>query len=153
MKNLSATLFVFFKKLFRPGLWGLVASALLLGACAAPAGPAKATEIKIVVLPIIDALPFYVAAKQGYYTANGITVTFIPAASAAERDQLISAGQADGMINDLVSVALYNKQEVQVQTVRYALTASSSAAMFSILSAKDSGVTSAAGLAGVPIGM
>jgi NitT/TauT family transport system substrate-binding protein len=57
------------------------------------------------------------------------------------------------MINDLVSVALYNKQEVQVQTVRYALTASSSAAMFSILSAKDSGVTSAAGLAGVPIGM
>ena len=62
--------------------------------------------------------------KQGYFAANRVKVTFIPAASAAERDQLIAAGQADGMINDLVSVALYNKQAVQVQTVRFARTAS-----------------------------
>ncbi len=81
---------------------------------------AKPTEIKIAMLPIIDALPLYVATKQGYFTANNVNVSFIPAASAAERDQLIAAGQADGMINDLVSVTLYNKQAVQVQTVRFA---------------------------------
>jgi ABC-type nitrate/sulfonate/bicarbonate transport system substrate-binding protein len=93
MKNLSATLFVFFKNFSGPACGGWshprCCSALVLRLPAR----AKATEIKIVVLPIIDALPFYVAAKQGYYTPNGITVTFIPAASQPERDQLISAGR------------------------------------------------------------
>jgi NitT/TauT family transport system substrate-binding protein len=146
------------KKLSLPLLYALCAVTLLLSACAAPNSPAmkpaqKTVEMKIALLPIIDALPFYVAAKQGYFTANGVTVTFIPAASAAERDQLIAAGQADGMINDLVSVTLYNKQTVQIQTVRFARTASKDTAMYRVLAAKSSGISSAADLAGVPIGM
>lgn len=128
---------------------------LLLGACTPAQEKAEETpvEIRIAILPIIDALPMYAAEKQGYFTASGVKVTFIPAASAAERDQLISAGQADAMINDLVSVALYNKQDIQVQTVRFARTASSNEAMYRILAAKDSGLTAPADLAGVPIGM
>jgi len=153
MKDPIAPVFVFAKKLALPILCGIMAGSLLLGACTAPAGPAQTTEIKIAVLPIIDAMPFYVAAKQGYFTANGVAVTFIPAASAAERDQLIAAGQADGMINDLVSVILYNKQAIQVQTVRFARTASSDTAMYRVLAAKDSGLNTPADLAGVPIGM
>lgn len=114
---------------------------------------AKPTEIKIAILPIIDALPLYVATKQGYFTANNVNVSFIPVASAAERDQLIASGQADGMINDLVSVALYNKQAVQVQTVSFARSADLKTAMYRVLAAKDSGLNTAAGLAGVPVGM
>lgn len=130
-----------------------------LSACTAPTPAANApasagpVELKLAVLPIIDALPLYVADKQGYFTANNVHVTFIPAASAAERDQLITAGQADGMINDLVSVALYNKQKIQVQTVRFAMAADSKTTMFRVLAAKNSGIKSAADLAGVPIGM
>lgn len=139
-----------------PLVCALLALALLIGACSAPkaANPAQGTvEIKIAILPIIDALPMYVAEKQGYYSANGVKVTFIPAASAAERDQLIASGQADGMINDLVSVILYNKQAVQVQTIRFAATASKGSPMFRVLAAKDSGLSAPADLAGVPIGM
>jgi NitT/TauT family transport system substrate-binding protein len=66
---------------------------------------------------------------------------------------LIAAGQADGMINDLVSVALYNKQGIQVQTVRFAMVATSEMPMFRVLASKDSGFTSPADLKGVPVGM
>jgi NitT/TauT family transport system substrate-binding protein len=146
------------KKISLPLLYGLFLLTLLLASCTAPnpspARPAEqVVEIRIAVLPIIDALPFYVAAKQGYFEVNGVKVTFLPAASAAERDQLITAGQADAMINDLVSVALYNKQTVQVQTVRFARTASKEITMYRVLAAKNSGITQTADLAGVPIGM
>jgi NitT/TauT family transport system substrate-binding protein len=113
----------------------------------------ETTEIRLAVLPIIDALPFYVASQQDYFAAQNVRVTYIPTGSAAERDQLIAAGQADGMINDLVSVALYNKDTVQVQTVRLAATAAEGAPMFRVLAARDSGLTIPADLAGVPVGM
>ncbi len=130
---------------------------LSLGASAcAPSSPnpvAGPVEVRIAILPIIDALPMYVAEKQGYYASNNLKVTFIPAASAAERDQLIAAGQADGMINDLVSVGLYNKQSVQVQTVAFARVADSQTAMYRVLAAKTSGLKTPAELAGVAIGI
>jgi NitT/TauT family transport system substrate-binding protein len=137
----------------------LVVLPLILTACTPQAQPAskpvavEKVALKIAVLPIIDALPFYVAQKQGYFSTNNLDVTFVAAASAAERDQLIVAGQADGMINDMVSVALYNKQSVQVQTVRFARVADSKTAMYRVLAAKDSGLKAPADLAGVQIGM
>jgi NitT/TauT family transport system substrate-binding protein len=138
-------------------LAALVILPLMLAACAPQAQPASKpaarVAIKLAVLPIIDALPFFVAQKQGYFSSNNLDVTFIPAASAAERDQLIAAGQADGMINDMVSVALYNKQSVQVQTVRFAREADSKTAMYRVLAAKGSGINSPAELSGVQIGM
>jgi NitT/TauT family transport system substrate-binding protein len=138
-------------------LTALVILPLVLTACAPQAQPSsipvEKVSLKIAVLPIIDALPLYVAQKQGYFSANNLEVTFIPAASAAERDQLITANQADGMINDLVSVALYNKQAVQVQTVAFARVADSKTAMYRVLAAKDSGLKTPADLSGVQIGM
>jgi NitT/TauT family transport system substrate-binding protein len=135
-------------------LASVLSAATLLTACTPKAaGPNQVGKIRIAVLPIIDTLPFYVAQKEGLYAKHNIEVEFIPAGSAAERDQLIAAGQADGMINDLVSVALYNKQSVQVQTVRFAMVATSEIPMFRVLASKNSGFTSPADLNGVPIGM
>jgi NitT/TauT family transport system substrate-binding protein len=129
---------------------------LLLSACqpvVSTAAPQEAVKLRIAVLPIIDALPFYVAEKEGLFAQYNVQVEFIPVGSAAERDQIIAAGQADGMINDLVSVALYNRDVVQVQVVRFARVADANTAMYRVLAAKDSGIQSPAGLAGVPIGM
>jgi NitT/TauT family transport system substrate-binding protein len=134
-----------------------IAVVLMLNACAPQAQnsapPAEKVILKIAVLPIIDALPFYVAQQQGFFAENNIEVVFIPAGAAAERDQLIASGQADGMINDLVSVALYNKQSVTVQTVGFARVADANTAMYRVLAAKDSGITTPSQLAGIPIGM
>jgi NitT/TauT family transport system substrate-binding protein len=140
---------------------------LAMGACAQAATPAPettaaATEaagaaelvtLKIAVLPILEALPMYVADQKGYFTANGVKVEFIPVQSAAERDQVMAAGQADGMINDLVSTLFYNKDSIQIQIVRFARTATPEFPQYRILAAKDSGIETVEDLKGVPIGI
>lgn len=108
---------------------------------ASPEAPAKPVTLRIAVLPILDNLPMYVAQQEGLFEAHGITVELIPVASAAERDQLIAAGQADGMINEIVSTLFYNKDTTQVQIVRFARTATADSPMFRILAAPRSNIT------------
>ena len=109
--------------------------------------------LRIAVLPILDTLPLYVAEAEGYFAAQGVAVELIPAASAAERDQLLQAGQIDGFITDLVALALYNRESTQVVAVRYAMVPTADFAQFRILAAAQSGITTVEGLRGVPIGV
>lgn len=130
-----------------------------IAACGAPAAPTSVsteppiTPLRIAILPILDAIPFYVARDAGYFTAQGVEVELIPASSAAERDQLIASGQADGMINDLVSVALYNRTDPQVQVVRFMRVATPDISVYRVLSSPNSQILSAKDLAGVEIGI
>lgn len=132
----------------------VVLFAVLLSACggAAPTAQEDPT-LKIAVLPILDALPMYVADAQGYFKDAGIKVEFVPVASAAERDQIMQAGQADGMINDLISTVLYNKDTQKISIVRFARNASPNDPQYSIVASKDSGITSPEQLKGVEIGI
>lgn len=123
---------------------------LALSACAPAAQPAT---LKIAVLPVIDALPMYVAQQEGLFEKHRLNVEFVPVASAPERDQLIAAGQADGMINEALSTALYNRDQVQVQIVRYARAATAETALFSILASGKSEIDSLDALKGVEIGI
>ena len=129
----------------------LVLAALALGGCA-PAAP-EITTLRIGVLPILETLPLYVAQSQGYFAAEGLQVVIVPAASAAERDQLMQADQIDAIINDLVSVLLYNKDQVQIVVVRFARVASAQDPAYRILASKDSGISTVGDLANVPIGV
>lgn len=130
-------------------LLALCLSAVLLTGCRKPGTGA----LRIAVLPVLDALPLYVAEAEGYFAAQGIKVELITAASAAERDQLLQAGQIDGFITDLVALALYNRDSVQVVAVRYAMVPTADFAQFRILAASKSGVTTVEDLRGVPIGV
>ncbi len=109
--------------------------------------------LRIAVLPILDTLPLYVAEAEGYFAAQGVIVELIPAASAAERDQLLQAGQIDGFITDLVALALYNRESTQVVAVRYAMVPTVDFAQFRVLAASTSGIATAEDLRGVPIGV
>jgi NitT/TauT family transport system substrate-binding protein len=95
----------------------------------------------------------YVAQENGYFEDQNLTVEFIPVGSAAERDQVIASGQADGMINDLVSTLLYNQDTTQIQVVSFARTATPEFPQFRILAARDSGINSVEDLKGVEIGI
>jgi len=133
-----------------------LAVVMLLSACAPAAVSTTKPEeptLRIGTLPILDLLPLFVAEKQGYFKEQGITVTFVPAQSAAERDQLMQAGQIDGMNNDMVSTVLYNKDSVKIKVVRTAIQATSTWSQYSIFAAKGSGIKSAADLKGVEIGI
>ncbi|HEY3341250.1 MAG TPA: MetQ/NlpA family ABC transporter substrate-binding protein [Anaerolineae bacterium] len=137
--------------MLRRGFGFFIAITVLLAACAQ--APAETPTLKIGLLPVLEALPIYVADAQGYFKSAGITVEYVPVASAAERDQLMQAGQIDGMINDLVSTVLYNKDTQKISVVRFARTATPESAQYSILAAKGSGITKVSDLKGVEVGI
>lgn len=133
---------------------------LFLGACQPPAQattlPAASPEpvgLKFAPMAILDALPMLVAEKQGYFEMHGLAVEIIPVSSAPERDQLFAAGQVDGVINEVLTSILADKDAVRYQVVRYARAASSSSALFRILASKESGITTPEGLKNVEIGI
>ena len=129
---------------------------LILSACtAASATPDEVADntLTIAVLPILDALPMYVSEEEGLFAEQGVNVEFIPVASAPERDQIILAEQADGMINETLSTILFNKADTQIQIVRLARAATKDAPVFHILAAGNSGITTVEDLKGVEIGI
>jgi NitT/TauT family transport system substrate-binding protein len=134
------------KQKILPALFSLI---LVLSACA----PRTTGTLKIAVLPIIDTLPMYVAQQEGLFSKYGVNVEFVPVASAPERDQLIAAGGADGTINETLAVMLFNKENVQMQVVRYALRPTPGNGHFFILASAQSGIDSFDELKGVEIGV
>lgn len=133
----------------------VIALVTLLGAACGPAATPsmEPVTLKIAVLPIIDALPMYVAQQEGLFTKHSVNVELVPVASAPERDQLVAAQQADGMINETISDMLFNKESIQVQAVRYALRPTEGYGHFFILASGQSGITTPEQLKGVEIGV
>jgi NitT/TauT family transport system substrate-binding protein len=130
----------------------LILSSVVWGGCAAKQAQDN-SPIRVAMLPILDTIPIYYAQDTGLFAAEGVKVELIPVGSAAERDQVVAAKQADGMINDLVSVVLYNRQEIQVQVVRFMRVATKDVPLYRVLASPKSGFTKVSDLAGVPIGI
>ena len=128
----------------------ILALSIVLTGCA---GESKPETLKIAVLPILDALPMYVAEAQGYYKDRNLNVELVTVNSGPERDQLMQSGQVDGMINEIVSVLFYNQAETEVVIVRFARAATADSPVFSIVAAPGSGIESVEDLAGVEIGI
>ena len=133
----------------------ILATALIFGlfACSAQSEPAAPTTIRIAALPVLDTLPMYVAEQAGLFEKQNINLEVIPAGSAPKRDELINAGQADGMINEVMSTIFYNRDETRVQVVRYARTATADSPVFFILAASQSGINTTDQLKGAEIGV
>lgn len=128
----------------------LLLCSLLLASCSQVEKP---VTLRIGVLPILDSLPLYVAEEKGLYQANNVIVELIPVASAAERDQLLQAGQVDGVITDLVALALYNRIGTDVIAVRYAMVPTPGHPQFRILASANSDISQPMQLKGVQIGV
>jgi NitT/TauT family transport system substrate-binding protein len=132
-----------------------LALALTLAACAPTASPSPAgpASLKLALLPTLDTLPARVAQAQGYFAANGLQVELVPVGSAPERDQLLAAGQVDGVMNEILGPILNNRDGVQVQVVRLARTASAEYPLFRIVAGQESPVNAPADLAGRTLGI
>ncbi|MBN1564608.1 MAG: ABC transporter substrate-binding protein [Anaerolineae bacterium] len=122
----------------------LLIMVLLVGALV-PAYAAPQTQdavkLRMGLLPILDVLPFYVAEQAGYFEAAGLDVELIPVSSALERDQLLIAGEIDGMLNDLISTGIFNQDETLIQIVAMARKAYADSPQFRILAAPRSNIT------------
>lgn len=56
--------------------------------------------LSLALLPVLDILPLYVAQQNGYFEQVGVKVEMIPVKSPQERDTLVQAGEAEGMLTD-----------------------------------------------------
>jgi NitT/TauT family transport system substrate-binding protein len=128
---------------------GSVMTAVPPGAGAAETG--RPVSLKLGLLPIFDALPFYVAEARGYFNADGLRITALPVGSALERDQLMQAGEIDGVLNEMIAVANFNRKTIQAKVVGVARRPIAGAPLFRILAAPGSGLSRPVHLANVPI--
>jgi NitT/TauT family transport system substrate-binding protein len=128
--------------------------ATLAAACTVPSlSPADDGHLKVGVLGILDTLPMYVADQEGFFKTQGIAVELVPFKSALERDTAMQAGQLDGMLNDLVSAALLNKDADKVRVVRVAMRPAPGQAMFRLLAAPQTKANTVSDLRGMEIGI
>jgi len=109
--------------------------------------------LKVALLPILDSFPFYVAQANGHFSRYGVTVEAVPVASALERDQLMQSEEIDGMLNEMMSTASFNRDQVKVQIVIAARKAYPRYPLFRILAAPDSGIDNPHKLAGISVGV
>jgi NitT/TauT family transport system substrate-binding protein len=113
----------------------------------------KAAPLKVALLPILDVFPFYVAESEGYFVDLGVDVKAVPVASGLERDQLMQSGAIDGMLNEMITTANFNRNRVQVKSVISARKAYGDYPLFRLLSAPGIKFSATKDLAGVPIGI
>jgi NitT/TauT family transport system substrate-binding protein len=136
-------------------LLGLLATAIFyIGLSSAAAQQTSTREpLKIALLPILDSLPYYVADDRGYFAEFAVEVKVVPVASGLERDQLMQSGVIDGMLNEMITTANFNREQIQIKTVIAARKAYSRYPLFRILSSPSVEPTTPDGLVGVAIGV
>ena len=133
--------------------WLIVCAVLAtaLASCTFVSQKAEDGRLRMGLLPVLDTLPFYVADQKGYFKTEGISVELVPVKGAQERDALMQAGEIDGMLADMVAVGLFNRERPQVKIVATSLRATPRVAMFRVLAAAGTKITSARDLVGVPV--
>jgi NitT/TauT family transport system substrate-binding protein len=104
-------------------------------------------------LPILDTFPYYVAEAKGYFDELGIHVKAVPVSSGLERDQLMQSGEIDGMLNEMITTANFNRHRVQVKTVISARKAYPHYPLFRVLSSPGIKLSSPSDLTDMPVGI
>jgi NitT/TauT family transport system substrate-binding protein len=133
----------------------LVLLAAVLAAIAVSCVPAQPEEpkLKLALIPVLDTIPIFIAQQNGYFAEQGITVEAIPVKSPQERDVLVTTGQVDGVLTDLQSVGLLNKDAPKLKAVYTSRRPFPNAPMFRILAGPKTAINAPADLKGVPIGI
>lgn len=109
------------------------------------------TPIRIGLLPIIDAVPFYAAEEDGLF--EDLNVELITFSSAQERNVALQTGNIDAQLADLIATGLLNKETHLVQIVKTTYRANEKKGMIALVAGKDSGITKMSDLIGNEVGI
>ncbi|MCB1219895.1 MAG: ABC transporter substrate-binding protein [Planctomycetales bacterium] len=126
-----------------------LACALLMGSHRA----AAAEEMQFGVLPVLQALPIFVAAEQGFFEQAGLELEVVPFQSAAEKDIALKAGAIDGYFGDLFTPLVVEGNGLDIAIVATNYRTGADTRMFAVLASKQSGITDVAGLKGHDVGI
>jgi len=112
---------------------------------------AHAQRLVVGLLPLFDVLPYYVAAEKGYFDHPGVDIQAVSVGSALERDQLLQAGRIDGVVNEMIAVANFNRRKPMVQIVAIARESRPNNPLFRLIASPGSPIQTAADMADIPI--
>jgi NitT/TauT family transport system substrate-binding protein len=112
---------------------------------------AEAAKIRFGALPVLQALPLYVAQDSGLFAKSGVGVEIIPFNTAAEKDIALSTGSVDGCFADLVTplVLKGNGRDILIIATNY--DTRRDRRMFAVLGKPGGKYKSVSDLAGVPV--
>ena len=113
----------------------------------AEAGP----PLRFGVLPVIQALPVFLAQDRGLFAAAGLQVELVPFRTALDKDVALRAGRIDGYFGDLFTPILLKAGGTDVRIVARNYRPGPNSRSFAVLAAPNSGLKTAADLAGVPV--
>lgn len=111
------------------------------------------TQLRFGVLPVLQALPLFVAAEQGYFSEAGLDVDVIPFQSAADKDIALKSGAIDGYFGDLFTPLVIEGNGLDISIVATNYSTGSTARMFGILASAKSGISTIGELEGHQIGI
>ena len=108
-------------------------------------------NLRIGLLPVMNAITFSQPWILGYYEQEGITVERVPFASAASLREAVAAGEVDGFLADLITALVLIEGGLDLRTVRHVEIFPFP--MFAVIAHADSGIMSAEDLRGATIGL
>lgn len=111
------------------------------------------TNIKIGVLPLVSALPIFVAEAKGYFAEENLNVDLITFNSALEQDAALQAGEIDGYFNDPINALVMMNSGVDISIINAPYIANKENRMFAIMVSPKSEIKNVEKLKGVEIGI
>lgn len=98
-----------------------------------PGDRAPSTPIKFGVLPVIQALPLFVAAEKGFFKEAGLEVELVSFNSALEKDVAFTSNQISGYFGDLQTCIVLNGNNAPIKIVAEVYNATRARRTFALL--------------------
>jgi NitT/TauT family transport system substrate-binding protein len=90
-------------------------------------------EISFGTLPVLQALPLFVAAEKGFFKDRGLSVNLVRFNSAMEKDVALSAGQLSGYFGDIMTPVVLKANKTPVKMVATIFNTPKTQRMFAII--------------------
>jgi NitT/TauT family transport system substrate-binding protein len=91
------------------------------------------SEIGFGTLPVLQALPLFVAAEKGFFKDQGLSVNLVRFNSAMEKDVALSAGQIAGYFGDIMTPVVLKANKTPVRMVATIFSTPKTQRMFAII--------------------
>ncbi|MBM4326773.1 MAG: hypothetical protein FJ118_06375 [Deltaproteobacteria bacterium] len=137
----------------RPILITLTVCVACITATVSFASSQAKVSIRFGALPVLQALPLYIAQERGLFTKAGLDVDLIPFNTAAEKDIALSAGKIEGCFADLVTPIVLRANGRKILMVATTYSSRGDRRMFGVLAKPGSSYRFPAELQNVPIAL
>lgn len=112
-----------------------------------PGASIAGDKIAFGVLPVMQALPLFVAQEKGLFAEEGVEVELIPFRSGLEKDAAMAARQTQGYFGDMLTSIILGANLMPVRMVATIFNTTGDQRMFAVLAAPGTGKPSLTDLA------